>query len=115
VLCIESFEFDIAFEWWLWQHLPCVFALWVVRKDLDATEKKRLEAAVARSLAINTGRFEAIASEYASEVLLSKDAAQNYLERFIYRFGPQEEQAIEQMARYFKPHSGTIQLVEAAV
>ena len=39
------FEIDVAFEWWLWQHLPFVFAVWAIRKDASETLKRQLELA----------------------------------------------------------------------
>ena len=88
------FEVDVAFEWWLWQHLPFVFAVWAVRKDVDPKDRKRLEAALARALAVNLGRLEAISQSAAETVRMSAADVQAYLEAFVYRLGPFEEAGI---------------------
>ena len=91
------YEIDLAFEWWLWQHQPSVFAVWTVRKDIEAPKKKELEAALARALAVNTGRLEAIAQEAAAGLGVPAEQLVAYLAGFHYRFGKDEEDG---MARF---------------
>jgi len=88
------YEIDVAFEWWLWQHLPCVFAVWAVRKDVSPQEKKSLELSVAKSLAMNLAQLEAIAQETSPQFGLPAQEIITYLSGFIYRFGSSEEEAI---------------------
>ncbi|MBI1992063.1 MAG: menaquinone biosynthesis protein [Candidatus Omnitrophica bacterium] len=89
------YEIDLAFEWWLWQHLPCVFAVWAIRKDADPEEKKHLETALSRSLAVNALRLELIAQEYSNTLGMSAADLHAYLSAFIYRLSQPEEEAIE--------------------
>ncbi len=89
------FEIDIAFEWWLWQHAPCVFAVWVVRKDVSADDRKRLEAAIARALAQNTGSLQALAEQVAPNYGMKPADVQAYLESYTWRFGKAEDDGIE--------------------
>ena len=98
------FEIDLAFEWWLWQHLPCVFALWAVRSDVVASEKKSLEAALARALAINSGQLAAIAAAHAGRLGVPAEDLAAYLGAFHYRFGPEEARAIETFAELAHAH-----------
>jgi chorismate dehydratase len=98
------FEVDLAFEWWLWQHLPCVFALWAVRRDQDHQDKQRIEAALVRALAVNLGQLEAIAQEHAPRFGLPASELEEYLSRFIYRLGPTEEHAIRQFRALIHEH-----------
>ena len=89
------YEIDVAFEWWLWQHLPCVFAVWAVRKDVSAQEKKSLELSLARSLAINLGQLDAIAQDASAQFGLPAEEIVAYLSGFIYRLGSPEHAAID--------------------
>ncbi len=96
------YEFDMGFEWWMWQHTPAIFAVWVVRKDLDADDKKRIESHVAKSLAVNTGRFAEIAEQYAKDLPMTAEAIERYLSSFVYRFGPQEIEGMERFEALLK-------------
>jgi len=91
------FETDVAFEWWLWQHLPFVFAVWAIRKDAEPQEKKRMEAALMQSLAANLRQLDRLAEESAAAFGLPAEELREYLSNFIYRLGPSEE---EGMARF---------------
>ena len=88
------FEIDLGFEWWLWQHVPNIFAVWAVRKDLSASKRKPLEAALARTVAMNAGRLQAIAEAHASAFGMPSEELRAYLAAFHYRFGPDEEAGI---------------------
>ncbi|MBI3319389.1 MAG: menaquinone biosynthesis protein [Candidatus Omnitrophica bacterium] len=90
------YEMDLAFEWWLWQHLPMVFAVWAVRKDLPASDKQRLSRLLQQQVAVNTGRLEELAKERAPSVGLPPEEVQRYLASFIYRLSEPEERAITQ-------------------
>jgi chorismate dehydratase len=98
------FETDVAFEWWLWQHLPFVFAVWAIRKDAAPQEKKLVEAALMRALTVNMGQLDVIAREHASSVNMSAPEVQAYLENFVYRLGPSEEEAITRFEALVNEH-----------
>lgn len=89
------FEIDLGFEWWLWHHLPCVFAVWAVDSNTGEKIKKQIEAGLARALAINMGDFEAIGKEFSEKLGIPAEALRRYLAGFVYRFGAQEEEAIK--------------------
>ena len=88
------FEIDVAFEWWLWQHLPFVFAVWAIRKDATEGFKTQLERAMSRSLGINTRQLELIAREYSMTLGVPSASLHAYLSNFIYRLSEPEEEAI---------------------
>jgi chorismate dehydratase len=98
------YEADLAFEWWLWQHLPFVFAVWAVRRDATAQRKKQLEAALGRALTANSGQLDAIAQERARPLGLPPEDLCAYLEAFHYRLGPAEEAGIEKFRELAKGH-----------
>ena len=88
------FEIDVGFEWWLWQHLPFVFAVWVVRKDLAPDLKKTIELGVSRTLAKNLNSLDAIAAEHSPRLNMPAAEVQAYLSNFVYRLSRQEEAGI---------------------
>ena len=90
------FEIDLAFEWWLWQHLPFVFAVWAIRKDAGEQEKRQLESALARALGANLTQLDAIAAQSAQTLNTPAAELTEYLSRFVYRLGHVEEEAISQ-------------------
>lgn len=98
------YEIDLGFEWWLWQHLPFVFAVWAVRKDAPAHEKKRLETALIKSLARNSAQLEAIAQEHAASLHVPATELHAYLSNFVYRLSQPEEDAINQFRTLVNEH-----------
>ena len=98
------FEIDVAFEWWLWQHLPFVFAVWAVRKDAGAEEKRHLELALTKSLGVNGRQLDAIAAERAADLVVPAAELAAYLARFIYRLGPQEEAGLAKFQELVHAH-----------
>lgn len=98
------YETDLAFEWWLWQHLPMVFAVWAVRKDLPAADKQRLSRLLQQQLAVNLARLDAVAKERAESLGLPADVLTPYLANFIYRLSEPEERAIKQFEHLLHEH-----------
>ena len=98
------YEVDLAFEWWLWQHLPFVFAVWAVRKDTSAQDKKQIESALARSLATNLGQLNTIGQTQGSALGLSAAEVEAYLSNFVYRLGQAEEEGIRRFTELVDEH-----------
>lgn len=98
------YETDLAFEWWLWQHLPMVFAVWAIRKDCAPADKQSLSRALQSQLAKNLGRLDAMAKEHAEALKIPAGELQAYLESFVYRLSQPEEQAIKQFERLLHAH-----------
>ncbi len=98
------YEIDVAFEWWLWQHLPCVFAVWAIRKDVSPQQKKSLELSLARSLAINLGQLDAIAQDASAQFGLPAEEIVTYLSGFIYRLSAPEQEAIDRFQGLLEKH-----------
>lgn len=89
------YEIDVGFEWWLWQHLPFVFAVWAIRRDADPAIKRQLEREISRSLGVNAKAYDQIAATYAKPLGMTPEALQRYLSSFLYRLSRPEEEAIE--------------------
>ena len=88
------YETDLAFEWWLWQHQPFVFAVWAIRKDVGVQVKREVESAIARALAGNLRQLSEISREYGPALGLSEVEVEAYLSNFMYRLGRDEEAGI---------------------
>jgi chorismate dehydratase len=99
------YETDLAFEWWLWQHRPFVFAVWAVRRDLPAQEKKALELGLIRTLAMNLSRLEQIAQEASKTIGIPEETLHLYLSNFVYRLGPSEDEAIATFEELCRRHA----------
>ena len=98
------FEADVAFEWWLWQHLPFVFAVWAIRKDAPADDKKELEQALSRSLGVSQSQHQAIASQRVPSLGLPVEALAAYLDRFVCRLSRPEEEGIARFKELLDEH-----------
>ena len=80
---------DLATEWWTWQALPFVFAVWAVRSALPRRERARFGGFLSGSLALGSERLESIAAEHAG-ALGDAETLEAYLRHFTYRLGPDE-------------------------
>ena len=87
---------DLATEWWTWQALPFVFAVWAVRSALPRRERARFGGYLSGSLALGSERIDAIAAEHAG-ALGYAETLEAYLRHFSYRLGPEE---LEGMRRF---------------
>ena len=93
---IDGFElvFDLAREWYEWQKLPFVFAVWAVRKALPAETKEELSGIIARSLESCEGDFIPAAGTHGRRIGLTDNETQEYLAGFNYRLGEREREAM---------------------
>ena len=101
---LYPFEIDVAFEWWLWQHLPCVFAVWAIRKDADANTKRQVSTALQRTLAVNLRRLDELVIQPAASLQVPAEDLTLYLSRFVYRLSTEEERAIQQFSTLVHEH-----------
>ncbi|MBI4354556.1 MAG: menaquinone biosynthesis protein [Candidatus Omnitrophica bacterium] len=96
---LYPFEIDVAFEWWLWQHLPFVFAVWAVRKDCEEQVKRSLSHALQHTLAVNGRRLNELVARSTTTWQVAAEDVTRYLGNFIYRLSAEEERAIQQFSR----------------
>lgn len=80
---------DLAAEWWSWQSMPFVFAVWAVRVAVGRRARERFGGFLSGGLALGTERIGEIAADHAGE-MGEPDALRAYLERIVYRLGPEE-------------------------
>lgn len=100
---LDCFElvYDLAREWYDWQKLPFVFAVWAVRKSLPGATKRDLSGIIDRSLDDAGGDFVKIAGAHGHRIGLTDRETQEYLEGFNYRLGEREREAITVFRRLY--------------
>lgn len=94
---LHGFElgYDLATEWYTWQKLPFVFAVWAVKKTMPEELKAELKSIINAALEKAETDFGGVSFLHARRLGLKVDEAVEYLEGFNYRVGEREWQAIE--------------------
>ena len=89
---LHGFElvFDLAREWYDWQRLPFVFAVWAMKKSLSGAEKEALRTMLADSLQKYEAELSSNGKRQGTEIGLTAAETQEYLEGFSYRLGERE-------------------------
>lgn len=97
---LDGFElvFDLAKEWYEWQKLPFVFAVWAMKKSLPEDRKAELKEMIASSLAKGEEDFVAVGGLQGKALGLTNEETQEYLTGFNYRLGEREREAMERFA-----------------
>jgi chorismate dehydratase len=103
---------DLATEWWMWQELPFVFAVWVARRTLPERERNRFAGFIAGSLAVGRQRIaDLVATRPGS--LGQPEVLRQYLEHFDYRLDDAELEAIDRFRLLLAEHEIDPGLVRA--
>ena len=94
---LDGFElvFDLAKEWYDWQKLPFVFAVWGMRTSLADAVKEELKSILSDSLEKGEGNFIPAAGLHGKHLGLTDQETQEYLEGFNYRLGEREREAMD--------------------
>jgi chorismate dehydratase len=98
---LSGFErvFDLATEWYEWQKLPFVFAVWAVKKMLSPGMKRDLNKALHKALT-REERDPALSSAlHGRRIGLTQAETAAYLGGITYRLGESERAAIEVFRR----------------
>ena len=92
----DGFElvFDLAREWYDWQKLPFVFAVWAAKKTLDQTAKQDLQSILTGALEKSEEDFVRIAGPHGRSLGLTDVETREYLEGFNYRLGEREHESV---------------------
>lgn len=95
---LEGFpeKLDLGRAWWDWHRLPFVFAVWAASRNLPATETEGLKDLIAHSLKLwmeRHGTDERYA-EWERRIALPAAALREYIGRFTYALGADEEESI---------------------
>jgi aminodeoxyfutalosine synthase len=93
---LPGFElvFDLALEWYDWQKLPFVFAVWAAQQSMSQPDKAELKEMIQRSLASSGGDYVPIAGAHGRRIGLTDAETQEYLAGFNYTLGEREREAM---------------------
>jgi chorismate dehydratase len=94
---LDGYElvYDLAKEWYDWQKLPFVFAVWAAKRSLADAEKAELKEIIGSSLDASEGDFVPVAGIHGRRIGLSDEETQEYLAGFNFRLGDREKEAIQ--------------------
>ncbi len=92
--------YDLAREWYEWQKLPFVFAVWAIRKALGPASLAELSELIGQALEKGEGALEEVGALHAHRIGLTKAESSDYLRGFNYRLGERELKAIEVFESY---------------
>jgi chorismate dehydratase len=87
--------FDLATEWYEWQKMPFVFAVWAVKKSLSAGMKRNLNAALRKALAREKRDPSLLSTLHGRRIGLTPAETATYLAGIIFHLGKAERAAIE--------------------
>lgn len=90
--------YDLATEWYDWQKLPFVFAVWAMRSDLADDLKESLRHSVGNSLASCGGDYVGVAGKHGRRIGLTDAETQEYLAGFTFTLGEREREALRVFA-----------------
>ncbi len=93
---LDGFElvYDLAREWYEWQQLPFVFAVWAMKRSLAAGAKEELRSMLSESVEKCEQDFVSFAGMHGRRIGFSDEETQEYLEGFNYRLGEREQEAM---------------------
>jgi aminodeoxyfutalosine synthase len=100
---LPGFElvFDLAREWYEWQKLPFVFAVWALKKSSPVEKKTELRQLLQFSLEKSEAALETIGALHGKQIGLTPNETKEYLEGFSYRLGEREREAMEVFRKLF--------------
>lgn len=86
--------FDLAKEWYDWQKMPFVFAVWAHKKSLSAEKMLELQYIIQQSLERSETQLETIGTIHGQSITLTQNETSEYLQGFNYRLGEREKEAM---------------------
>jgi aminodeoxyfutalosine synthase len=100
---LPGFElvFDLAREWYEWQKLPFVFAVWALKKSSPVEKKTELRQLLQSSLEKSEAALETIGALHGMRIGLTPNETKEYLEGFSYRLGEREREAMDVFRKLF--------------
>ncbi len=97
--------FDLATEWYEWQRIPFVFAVWAVKKSLSPGIKRDLKEALRKALSMEERDPALFSVLHGRRIGLTQAETAAYLGGITYHLGESERAAIEVFRRLAIPKS----------
>jgi chorismate dehydratase len=107
---LPGFElvFDLAKEWYEWQKLPFVFAVWALKKSLPPGKKSELKQVLESSLEQNESKLDRVGALHGKQIGLTPSEVREYLEGFNYRLGDRERTAMQVFRKLYQETEVTV-------
>ena len=101
---LPGFElvYDLAKEWYEWQKLPFVFAVWALKKSLPLENKLELKHLLESALERNESKLERVGELHGKQIGLTPSEVREYLEGFNYRLGDRERTAMQVFRKLYQ-------------
>ncbi len=101
---LPGFElvYDLAKEWYEWQKLPFVFAVWALKKSLPPENKLELKHLLESALERNESNLERVGALHGKHIGLTPSEVREYLEGFNYRLGDRERTAMQVFRKLYQ-------------
>ncbi|MEW5799264.1 MAG: aminofutalosine synthase MqnE [Bacteroidota bacterium] len=87
--------YDLAKEWYDWQKIPFVFAVWANKKNLPLEMKQELSTIIQHSLERGKSELDTIGTLHAASLHLTPEEAGDFLRGFNYHLGEREKEAMQ--------------------
>jgi aminodeoxyfutalosine synthase len=99
---LPGFElvYDLAAEWYNWQKLPFVFAVWAVQRELSPERKTLLTDSIKAALEAGRVDFVKIAGAHGRRIGLTDSETHDFLAGFNFHLGDREWDAIRLFKKY---------------
>jgi len=93
---LQGFDlvYDLAKEWYEWQKMPFVFAVWAHKKSLSNELKEELKFVIQHALQQGEAEIEKVGMLHGKEINLSAPETEDFLRGFNFRLGEREKEAM---------------------
>jgi aminodeoxyfutalosine synthase len=94
---LPGFElvYDLAREWYDWQKLPFVFAVWAAKHTIAEESKRNLKEIIQNALNACGGDFVSVGGKHGRRIGLTDEETQDYLAGFNFSLGEREREAMK--------------------
>lgn len=87
--------YDLAKEWYEWQKMPFVFAVWAHKKSLPQNRKQELAILIQQALEQGEAELDTLGAVHGASIHLTAEETSDFLRGFNYRLGEREREAIQ--------------------
>lgn len=87
--------YDLAKEWYEWQKMPFVFAVWAHKKSLPQDRKQELAILIQQALEQGEAELDTLGAVHGASIHLTAEETSDFLRGFNYRLGEREREAIQ--------------------
>lgn len=94
--------YDLAKEWYDWQKMPFVFAVWAHKKSLSTEKSAELQEIIQQSLEKGIRTLDSIGTVHGQSITLTQSETTEYLEGFNYRLGERERAAMNIFKKFIE-------------